>query len=415
MGEMMSDQQYNRRMPCLPALLLWLAATAATAFDDEETRSTDAVDARRIPLPVVDPAQAGLSATRLAVIDEIVKEGLGRSKMPGCVVLVGHRGKIAYRRAFGFRQLQPGNVPMTVDTVFDMASITKPVVTATCVMLLVEDGKVDIDQPVATYLPEFAAGGKQDITVRQLLTHMGGLIPDNHIRDYADGRELAMERIYALKPWVEPGTRFAYTDVGFIVLGELVQRVSGQPLNEFVRQRVFDRLQMEETGYLPADSLRKRCAVTEQRDGKWIQGDVHDPRAWALGGVAGHAGLFSTADDLARYCQMLLNEGQWNGASVMQPATVRLMRSPQQVSSGLRTLGWDMRSPYSSNRGDLMSSAAFGHGGFTGTAMWIDPQLDLFVIFLSNRVHPDGKGSVNALAGRIGTVAAAAIGVTSDE
>ena len=395
-------------------LMLCVGGTAFPADERQIDRAAVSVDAHRA-LPVVDPATLGMSARRLAVIDDIVNEGLSRGKMPGCVVVVGHRGKIVYRRAFGFRQLQPEKVPMTVDTVFDMASITKPVVTATCVMLLVEDDKVDVDQPVATYLPEFGANGKQSITVRQLLTHMGGLIPDNHIRDYADGRERAIERIHALAPWVEPGTRFAYTDVGFIVLGELIQRVSGQPLEEFVRQRVFQRVQMEETGYLPDDSLKKRCAVTEQRDGKWMQGDVHDPRAWALGGVAGHAGLFSTADDLACYCQMLLNEGQWNGESVMQPATVQLMRSPQTVSSGLRTLGWDMKSPYSSNRGDLMSAAAFGHGGFTGTAMWIDPPQDLFVIFLSNRVHPDGKGSVNTLAGRIATVAAAAIGVSSDE
>ncbi|MCR9198042.1 MAG: beta-lactamase family protein [Planctomycetaceae bacterium] len=395
-------------------LILCVGTTAAPADEPQIDRAAVPVDAQRA-LPVVDPATLGMSARRLAAIDDIVSEGLSRGKMPGCVVVVGHRGKIVYRKAFGFRQLLPDKVPMTVDTVFDMASITKPVVTATCVMLLVEDGKVDVDQPVATYLPEFAAGGKQEITVRQLLTHMGGLIPDNHIRDYADGRERAIERIHALEPWVEPGTRFAYTDVGFIVLGELIQRISGQPLNEFVRQRVFDRLQMNETGYLPGDALRRRCAVTQQRDGKWMQGDVHDPRAWALGGVAGHAGLFSTADDLARYCQMLLNEGQWNGESVIQPATVKLMRSPQKVSSGLRTLGWDMKSPYSSNRGDLMSVSAFGHGGFTGTAMWIDPQLDLFVIFLSNRVHPDGKGSVNALAGRIATVSAAAMRMTSDE
>ena len=384
-------------------------APAGAVESPEDAESAE--NASATSLTVVPPASVGMNAARLAVIDEIVDEGLRRSRMPGCVVLVGHRGRIAYRRAFGFRQLQPHKVPMTIDTVFDMASLTKPIVTATSVMLLVEAGLVDVDRPVATYLPEFGVNGKDVITVRQLLTHMGGLIPDNSLRDYQDGPEQAWERIEKLETWIEPGSRFAYSDVGFLVLGRLVERVSGQPLDEFARQRIFAPTQMRETGFRPPAALRARCAVTQMRDEQWMQGDVHDPRAWALGGVAGHAGLFSTADDLAQYCQMLLEEGRWKGDVVLQPQTVRLMRAPRQVSSGLRTFGWDMRSPYSSNRGDLMSAAAFGHGGFTGTAMWIDPELDLFVIFLSNRVHPDGKGSVNALAGRIGTVAAAAVSV----
>lgn len=369
------------------------------------------------PQQQVTPTAIGakMHPQRLAVIDEIVAEGLQRNRMPGCVVTVGRGNTVVFQKAYGFRQLKPQKVPMTVDTVFDMASLTKPIATATSVMLLAEDGKVDINEPVATYLPEFGVNGKEVITVLQLLTHMGGLIPDNSIRDYADGREKALERIYALDTWVEPGSRFAYTDVGFIVLGELVGRVSGKPLDEFVEERIFRRLQMTETGFRPPAMLKRRAAVTEQRDGKWMQGDVHDPRAWALGGVAGHAGLFSTANDLSRFCQMLLNRGQWNSKSLIKPATVLQMTAPRKVSSGLRTAGWDMRSPYSSNRGDLMSNAAFGHGGFTGTSMWIDPRNDLFVIFLSNRVHPDGKGSVNSLAGRIGTVAAASIIVTKPD
>ncbi|MEO2033923.1 MAG: serine hydrolase [Planctomycetaceae bacterium] len=191
----------------------------------------------------------------------------------------------------------------------------------------------------------------------------------------------------------------------------MVHRITGKNIHEYSQDRIFRPLRMTETGYLPAESLRARAAVTQERDGQPMRGEVHDPRAWAMGGVSGHAGLFSTATDLAKYAQMMINGGSWGDARVLKPETVQLMRSPVQVSSGLRTLGWDMRSPYSSNRGDFFSKAAFGHGGFTGTTLWIDPEQDLFVIFLSNRVHPDGKGSVNALAGRIGTIASGAISI----
>lgn len=360
-------------------------------------------------IPEASPADVGMNAERLAVIDDVVAEGLDRNKMPGCVVLVGHKGRIVFHKAYGYRQLVPEKQPMELDTVFDMASLTKPVATATSVMLLVEAGKIDLQAPVAKYIPEFGANGKQDITVKQLLTHSGGLIPDNSIKDYADGSEVAFEKIHALKPYIEPGTRFVYTDVGFIVLAELVERLSGKNVHEFSQQKIFGPLKMTETGYLPSDDLKPRAAVTQERDGQPMRGDVHDPRAFALGGIAGHAGLFSTARDLSRYAQMLINGGSLDGVTVMKPETVKQMTDPVEVSSGLRTLGWDMRSPYSSNRGDFFTKAAFGHGGFTGTAMWIDPPQELFVIFLSNRVHPDGKGSVNALAGRIGTIAGAAI------
>ena len=184
---------------------------------------------------------------------------------------------------------------MTTDTVFDMASLTKPIATATSVMILVERGKLRLDDPVAKYLPDFAQQGKDKITIEQLLTHQGGLLPDNAVKDYLDGPEKAWRRIDALKLQYTPGTKFVYTDVGFLVLGELVHRVSGQPVDEFARDNIFRPLGMSETGYLPAEELRQRAAPTEQRDRKWIQGEVHDPRAFHLGGVAGHAGLFSTA------------------------------------------------------------------------------------------------------------------------
>lgn len=351
-----------------------------------------------------DAAECGLSVSRLAAIDRVVEEGLRKSRMPGCVVLVGYRGCIPLLKSYGSRQVRPDVVAMTTDTVFDLASLTKPIATATSVMLLIEDGLVELDAPATKYIPEFGTNGKEKITVRQLLTHQSGLLPDNSIKDYSDGREKAFRRIHELDLRAEPGSRFIYSDVGFIVLGEIVERVSGKSLDAFSRERIFKPLGMTKTGFNPGPELKKHAAPTQERNGDWMRGEVHDPRAYRLGGVAGHAGLFSTAEDLARYAQMLLNDGTLGETRILKTETCRLMRSSHQVSSGVRTLGWDRQTGYSSNRGDLFSPSAFGHGGFTGTAIWIDPEQEMFVIFLSNRVHPDGKGSVNSLAGRIGTI-----------
>jgi uncharacterized protein YbbC (DUF1343 family)/CubicO group peptidase (beta-lactamase class C family) len=363
-------------------------------------------------LPHAPPEEAGLSSEKLAVIDDLVAEGLKENRMPGAVVAVGRQGKIVFLKAYGHKQLQPEKVEMTTDTLFDMASITKPVATASSIMLLMQDGKLHPRDLVADYIPEFANNGKEQITIYQLLTHQGGLIPDNALRDYQDGPDKAMERVYALGLRAEPGTQFIYTDVGFIVLAEIVKRVSGLNVHEFSQQRIFQPLGMTETGYLPDESLQARAATTQQRQGRWMRGEVHDPRAYLMEGVAGHAGLFSTAEDLAVYAQMMLSGGTYGNVEVMKPETVALMTRSYTVPRGLRGLGWDALSGYSSNRGENFSSRAFGHGGFTGTTFWVDPELDLFVIFLSNRVHPDGKGLVNPLAGRIGTAAAAAIQTT---
>ena len=360
-------------------------------------------------LPHASPIDAGMDASRLAVIDEVVAAGLRRERMPGCVVLIGRAGKIVLLKAYGNRQLKPTVTPMTTDTVFDLASLTKPIATATSVMQLVEVGRVQLDDPVSKHLPGFGQNGKNVITIKQLLTHQGGLIPDNALRDYDQGPDEAFRRIDALKTYVEPGTKFIYTDVGYIVLAKLVQELTGKQIDEYAQETIFQPLGMKETGYLPGAELQQRAAPTEQREGRWMRGEVHDPRAYRLGGVAGHAGLFSTAADLARYAQMLLNGGSYQGVTVLQPETVALMSKPIPVNSGWRGLGWDIRPGYSSNRGDLFTPRAFGHGGFTGTTFWVDPGHDMFVIFLSNRLHPNGKGSVNALAGRIGTLAAAAI------
>jgi uncharacterized protein YbbC (DUF1343 family) len=359
---------------------------------------------------VVRPEEAGMDPAKLAQIDAVVDEGLRAKNMPGCVVAIGRQGKLVLLRAYGYRQILPDRAAMTTDTVFDMASLTKPVATATSVMLLVEQGKIRVEDPVVKHVPEFGQNGKETITVLQLLTHQSGLVADNPLGDYRDGPEKAWERIAALGPLAEPGAKFIYSDVNYIVLGGLVKRVSGRRLDEFSREHIYVPLGMTETGFLPPEALRRRAAPTEKRDGKWMCGEVHDPRAFLLGGVAGHAGLFSTASDLAVYAQMMLGRGQYGGVRVLAAETVDQMTKPYKVpGGGLRGLGWDMRTGYSSNRGKTFSPRAFGHGGFTGTVLWIDPQHELFVIFLSNRLHPDGKGAVNPLAGRIGAIAVEAI------
>lgn len=382
------DSHFLRRRAFIFAwAAAWLAAVAGRGDDYGGLRN-------------VSPASADMLQSRLEGVKEIVERGLRQKRMPGCVVCVGRRGSIVYHQAFGSKQLAPQTRPMTVDTVFDMASITKPVVTATCVMKLVEDGRLRLGDRISKHLPKFDAEGKGRITIRQLLTHQSGLIPDNALSDYLDGPEKAWERICALKLVGPIGESFRYSDVNFIVLGKLVERLSGKSLHDYSQEAVFQPLGMKETGFLPRKELQLRAAPTQRRENHWMRGEVHDPRAHALGGVAGHAGLFSTSRDLAIYCQTLLDGGT-RGKRILSARTVQVMTGPQRVSSGIRGLGWDKQTGYSSNRGDLLTDAAFGHGGFTGTVIWIDPGLDLFFIFLSNRVHPDGKGSVNHLAGEI--------------
>lgn len=337
-------------------------------------------------------------------IDASVTKALEAKRAPGAVVLVLRQGKVVFRKAYGDRQVQPEREPMTVDTVFDMASLTKPIATATAVMLLVEEGKLRLEDPVVKHLPAFGKHGKDKITVEQLLVHVSGLIADNALGDYLHGREKAFENIYDLKLKTEPGARFTYSDVGFILLGEIVEKLSGQSLDAFCQRRIFTPLGMKHTTFRPGKELAARAAPTEREKDTWLRGVVHDPRARAIGGVAGHAGLFSTADDLAIYANMILR----GGAPLMKPETLRLFTTARQVPSGLRTPGWDARTSYSAPRGQHLNG--FGHTGFTGTSIWIDPGRELAIIVLSNRVHPDGKGNVTALRSEIANLVAEAIG-----
>ena len=356
-------------------------------------------------------AKTEVDKEHLRHIADRVREAHEAGEFAGCVVGVGTSEGLVYLEAFGDRQVVPERVVMTTDTVFDMASVTKPVATATSIMALFERGALRLTDPINKHLPEITGEHGGLITINDLLTHRSGYIPDNPIGDYQHGAEESWKRLFALKPTDEPGTKFKYSDVNFELLGKIVERVSGETLDVFAKKNIFEPLGMEETGYKPGPELAARAAATEPRNGVAsgeppLVGEVHDPRAALLGGVAGHAGLFSTAEDLARYAEAMLK----GGAPVLHRKTLALMTEPlaEGDPSYGRSRGWDKGSSFSSNRGQLMTGEAYGHGGFTGNAFWIDPGLDLYVIFLSNRLHPDGKGNVNDLAGRIGTIAAAA-------
>jgi uncharacterized protein YbbC (DUF1343 family) len=384
------------------------ATVLAPPFAPAPVAARDAASAVVEPdAELVDPfASESAPDPKWAPLDAAVEAGIAEGKLPGSVVVVGTRDEIVYRRAYGQRALEPARAPMTLGTVFDLASLTKPVATASSVMVLVDRGMVTLDEPVARYVPEFGRAGKGSISVRHLLLHVGGLAADNPMSDFANGADDAWRRIFDAPARRGPGERLVYSDVGFMVLGELVRRVSGQDLAAFAAANVFAPLGMHDTTFTPPAALKERAAPTELRDGGWMQGEVHDPRAYALGGVAGHAGLFSTARDLSRFAQAWLGKGALRGARVVSPTTFDAFLAPHDVPGAVRALGWDMMSPATRHRGEGLGWHAFGHGGFTGTALWIDPEAGFFVVFLSNRVHPNGKGAVHEIAARAGTLAA---------
>jgi uncharacterized protein YbbC (DUF1343 family)/CubicO group peptidase (beta-lactamase class C family) len=375
-----------------------------------------------------NPASVAVSAQRLEAIDGAVESEIEQHHLPGAVVLVARKGSVVWRKAYGSRAVEPAREAMTADTVFDLASLTKIVATATSIMILVERGKVRLSDPLSNYIPEIKGEGREHITLELLLTHRGGYAPDFDLKDRWTGYDEAIKRLVGEPLHNPPGAKFVYSDINYIALGEVVHRVSGLPLDEFARRNIFEPLGMRDTGFRPRAKLRRRIAPTEKRRGqlsylgdkpqeseadadKWLRGEVHDPTSYRMGGVAGHAGLFSTADDLAIYCQMILNGGEYEGVRILAPLTVAEMTKPRLVSESgwTRGLGWDINTSFSTNRGDLFPLGSFGHTGFTGTSLWIDPASDMFVIFLSNRVHPDGKGDVAALRGRVASIAAGAV------
>jgi uncharacterized protein YbbC (DUF1343 family)/CubicO group peptidase (beta-lactamase class C family) len=345
-----------------------------------------------------------------AQIDQAVRSGL----IPGAVLLVGHDGKIIHRKAYGKRALAPAPEAMTLDTVFDLASLTKVVATTPAVMKLFEEGKLRLIDPVTVYLPEFQ-GGKSDITVRDLLTHFSGLRPDLELMPPWTGYETGIRMALADKPTFPPGQRFVYSDINFELLGEIVRRVSGQTLDEFVRDQVWTPLGMRETMFRPPASLRGRIAPTEidASTGQPLRGVVHDPTARYMGGVAGHAGVFSTASDLSRYAQTMLDQGEFGGTRVFSPLTVKKFTESSSPPDQpvLHGLGWDIDSAYSSARGELFPIGSYGHLGYTGTSIWIDPFSKTYVILLTNYVHPHSGKNLSPLRRSIGTIVAASLGI----
>ncbi len=351
-------------------------------------------------------------------ITEIVQRGVAEHRWPGAVVEVGHNGQVVYRKALGMRSLEPTREAISPDTIYDMASLTKLLATATAVMQLEEQGRIRLDDPVAKYLPEFAANGKGDITVRQLLTHYSGLPADLDLKEPWSGREEGYRRVLASTPITAAGTQFRYSDLNFITLGILVERVSGQPLEAYYTEHIARPLGLTHSGFLPPASERPLIAPTQwDENHHMLRGVVHDPTSRRMGGVAGHAGLFSTADDVSTFAQNLLDRLAGRPSRFpLQQRTLLKMTTPNSPATGtsLRALGWDVESPFSGNRGTLFPVGSFGHTGFTGTSLWIDPTSDTYVAILSNAVHPDGKGSTSAMRSQIADMAALAAGVQGD-
>ena len=350
-------------------------------------------------------------------VDVLVRNTVRQGETPGAVVVIGHDGKIVHRFTYGKRAIVPASEPLSWDTHFDMASLTKPTMTALSVMQLVEQGRVGLDDRVSQYFPDFASNGKRDITIRLLLTHYSGLPPDVPLNDPWTGKAEGVRRAMTSPLINPPGEKFVYSDINYIMLGLLVEKLSGMPLNQYVKVNILDPLGMKESGYLPSSSLRPIIAPTQYDDqGVMLRGVVHDPTARRMGGVAGHAGLFSDAQDMSLYAQALLDRLKGRPSSFpLKQETLVLMTTPQQPAgkTDLRGLGWDIDTHYSSPRGDVFSRSSFGHTGFAGTSLWIDPDSDSYVLILTNRVHPSGGHSVVKLRHDVATAAGKALGLSA--
>ncbi len=373
-----------------------------------------------IILAVLFTSKAQLNAQKqdFVAIDRIIEDGIAAKKFPGAVVIVGHNGHVVFHKAYGNRSLIPRPEIMTQGTIFDVASLTKVLATAPAVMQLYEQGRFLLNDPVSKYLPEFAVNGKQDITIRQLLTHYSGLPPDVSLEDVWSGKQEGLRRAFASVPITAPGVQFRYSDINFIVLGALVEKVSGLTLDEYEAKYIARPLGLVHTRFLPPAGWQDRIAPTQYDNGVMLRGLVHDPTSRRMGGVAGHAGLFSTAGEVAIYAQNLLDLLAGRPSRFpLSRLTLEKMTTPGQPATGtaLRGLGWDIDSPYSSNRGELFPIGSFGHTGFTGTSVWIDPTSDTYVVIMANAVYPNGPTSITAIRAAVANAAAETLGVHSDD
>lgn len=408
------------RRPAAVLVFACLLAASVPVFGQkastsQQTPSNSATDA---PPPVASattpPVASKEEQSWFAPLDDILKEAVANGNAPGAVLLVGHNGLVAYRKAMGNRTVGPKAEAMTVDTIFDVASLTKVIATTTAVMRLEQLGQIKLNDPVAKYIPDFAQNGKEDVTIRMLLTHYSGLPADVDLKQPWTGADQGIALANASKLVNPPGSTFLYSDVGFIVLGELVQKVGGMPLDQYAQTYVFGPLGMSSTRFNPPPTWIPRIAPTQRDEhtGQTLRGTVHDPTARQMGGVAGDAGLFSSADDIAKFAQTLLN----GGAPILSPLIVEKMTTPQQPANypNVRGLGWDIDSPYSSNRGELLPVGSYGHTGFTGCSLWIDPTTNTYVILLTNATMLK-DGNVISLRTEIATAVAAALHLNPGE
>ena len=378
--------------PALPPLSLFLSLVAMSACAPPPPPAR--VAAAPTPVKYVPPQMglnnSGLDTTLIATLDKVVKTALEEAVAPGVAIAVGRNGHIAYMKGYGTIDWnRPGSPAVDTNTLYDLASLTKVIATTTVAMILEEGGQLDLGRTIGSYLPEFNSTEKSQITVRQLLTHSSGLEAGANIYRTARGREQYLQQISARPLEYTPGTNMIYSDWNMIVLQLVMERITGKTLDVLATEKIFKPLGMTDTQFQPSISLRSRIAPTQVDDGRGglLWGTVHDENAWAIGGVAGHAGLFSTARDLALFSMMILNGGEGaNGVRLAKPATIARWTSRQGRES-TRTLGWDSPDGGSS-AGQFFSPWSFGHTGFTGTSIWIDPEKDLFVVVLTNRVNP---------------------------
>lgn len=373
-------------------------------------------------------SSAVLAAEPYDRIAPLIEKAIADKQFPGAVVLVGRGEQLLYRKAFGFKTYSPAAAVTSLDTVFDLASLTKPLVTTTLIMQLVEQGELRLTDPLGKYLKQLQDPKLKKVTVQQLLTHSSGLADGFDRSEFWQGKAGLNKQLATLQLSAEPGQQFIYSDIDFILLGVLIEQITNQSLHLLAQQRIFQPLQMKDSRYLPLNSALhdaaylQRIAPTEQLKADadyqkllpnyrqpYLHAVVHDPTALRLGGVAGHAGVFGTADDLALFAQMLLNGGELKGQRVLSPLAVQRLLTPVVIGKQSRALGWDMDTPYSAPKGDLMPQGSFGHTGFTGTSLWIEPDSGTYLILLSNRVHPNRNSSITELRARLANIVAAGI------
>ncbi len=374
------------------------------------------------PLQRVAPGKVGMDSQKLKYADEAIQKAIDNKEIPGAVLAVVRNGKMAYLKAYGNKQIYPTIEAMNINTVFDMASVSKSMSTAICAMILIERGQLRLLDKVNQYIPEFKGwtetdGKKTDIRIVDIMTHTSGLPPyapvDSLKKKYgAPNPNGLIEYISNCKRDFAPKSQFQYSCLNYITLQRIIETISGQTLRNFAKANIFDVLGMKHTDYCPTGETLALCAPTEkQADGSVLKGIVHDPLARIMnGGVSGNAGVFSSADDIAILAATLLNEGEYDGKRILSPMAVKTMRTvPHAVAELGRTPGWDVSSPYASNNGDLFGPNTFGHTGYTGTSLIMDPDSNTAVILLTNRVHPDDKGEVVRLRSLVANAVAGAI------